>query len=70
MMKVNLLNFDLALFPFSRLLPICKAVTSSFITFNQELGHQVNHLVIKNIDGLLWKSECVCVHVIHPYAEI
>lgn len=43
-------------FPFGRLVPICKVITSSFIEFNQELGCHVKHVVIKNNGGLRWKT--------------
>lgn len=45
------------LFPFRWLLPICKVIISSLKTFNQELGHAINHVVIKIDDGLRWKLE-------------
>lgn len=40
-----------ALFPFGRLLLICKAIVSSFTRFYRELEYQINHVVIKNTDG-------------------
>lgn len=43
----HLIGFDFSIFPFRQLLLICKAITSSFRTFNQELEHQINYAVIR-----------------------